>query len=137
MAFAQQLPLTAACRLSALVKESPSGPNRQRLGFRSCITPSAVDYWIHPLTGAKRPLSEDDMIDPAIARCISRRTRLSIGRVDLRTGAINADARHSIRFETPSGASLISILRTTYDKHEQSLEYGHMLLRCDRCQNRL
>lgn len=76
------------------------------------------------------------MIDPAIAERVARCTQRTIRRVDLRAGAINADARHAIRFETLSGAPLISILRTTYDDHDRPLEHGHMLFRCDRCQIR-
>jgi GntR family transcriptional regulator len=79
-------------------------------------------------------LSDEDMIQPAVAIRISQRAQRSIGRVDLRLSAITADARHSIRFETLSGAPLISILRTTYDEHERPLEHGHLLFRCDRCQ---
>lgn len=79
-------------------------------------------------------LSGDDMIAPSISKRISQRLNRLVARTDIRVSAITADARHAIRFDTFSGAPLISVTRTSYGSDGDPYEYGHTVLRCDRCQ---
>lgn len=88
--------------------------------------------YVHPAVAAS--LSAEDMADPAISRRIAQQTQREIGDVSLRLSAITADARHSLRFQTFSGAPLISVLRTTCDTSGAPLEHAQILLRCDRCE---
>ncbi len=79
-------------------------------------------------------LTSEAMVEPNIAAAVARAAGRRTARVDRRIGAVGADARSSVLFQTFSGAPLIAIHRTSYDSAAVPLEHSHMLFRSDRCQ---
>ncbi|MEQ8701933.1 MAG: GntR family transcriptional regulator [Bauldia litoralis] len=89
---------------------------------------------VYVLPPIARALTRDDMVVPNIAAVVARTAGRPIQRFDRRIGAVSADARSSVLFQTFSGAPLIAIHRTSYDGAGGPVEHSHTLFRSDRCQ---